>query len=180
MQGRKRVQYSNPTTIRQPLAGIAAVAAVVLWGTLDAGAAGISAVTKGMHVPPLPANTVDIGSYLVNPEASVEYTVAEMMEGERKSWWLKKRVPGRVHEGKPVFEIVDVMAAPELPKGHYFMRGECRQGGKLLPDVIVAVRFEEGKKELKAVSGAWRVDVAGERINTFPVDGIVCPGEGGA
>jgi hypothetical protein len=175
MHGRTINHDTTLKTTRQTGIGLVMVAVML---HLSAGAAESSEAKQGIRVPPLPANHVELGSFLVNPEAPVEYVIADVMNGDQKIWWMKKRVPGVAHEGKPVFEIVAVMVAPEIPQGHYLLRGECRRGGKALTDVIAAVRFEPGKQELAAVS-AWQADIAHEAIRSYPPAGIVCPGEGG-
>jgi hypothetical protein len=174
MHGRTIDSDTSPRTTRKPGIGLFVVAFML---HLSAGTAESAEVKPGTRVPPLPANHVELGSFLINPEAPVEYVLADVMNGEKKIWWMKKRVPGVAHEGKPVFEIVAAMAAPGIPQGHYLLYGECRQGGKALTDVIAAVRFESGKKELAAVS-AWQADVAHESIRPYPSADIVCPGEG--
>jgi hypothetical protein len=131
----------------------------------------------GIQVPPLPPDHVDMGSFLVNPEAPVEYTLVDVWRGERKMWWLKKRVPSGKEQAGPSFKVVAVMAVPEIPQGYYFVKGDCKKNGKSAPEIIAAAKYEKEKKEFTQIHGTWYVDIAKETIAPYPVTGITCLNE---
>lgn len=131
---------------------------------------------KGLRVPPLPANLKNMDGYLVNPDAPVEHAVSEVWSEKNKMWWLE-RLLGRDEKGSPNFEVVAVMAVPDIPKDYFFVKGYCKKNGVMIPEIIAAAKYDENKEELTEIYSAWYVDTVTETFRPYPRKGITCLNE---
>lgn len=131
---------------------------------------------RGLRVPPMPAGYEEVGGYLVNVDAPVEYAVVEIHAGGRKMWWLKKML-ARDKQGVPHWEVVDAMPVPAIPRGYHFVLGACEKDGESNPEIIAAAKSED-REMLNTIHGAWIANLRSQRLEPYPTRGVVCVNEG--
>jgi hypothetical protein len=134
----------------------------------------------GLRMPPGPAGVRTLGGYVVEPQKSMDYTVAHQRDAAGDMLWLE-RVTGHDAQGRPSLEVLAVQRLPPLAQGDTVILGpQCAVGdasGGGDDNTVAVVAYEEAAI-LTKVRHAWRVDVEGRRFVPLPPDGVQCMNEG--
>ena len=134
----------------------------------------------GLQYPPVPDGITIEGGWVIEQKGSnalSDYSIGSVVEGDKTSLWLERLI-GQDPQGKPSFQVVDVLPLPPIDNQKEDILGgspyQCRiNEGEYDPTLIVIAQLEDGNTEfLTQVRQAWRVDLASEQFNEINLQGL--------
>lgn len=134
----------------------------------------------GRIVPPYPDGLASsIGACVgegPSPDDLCATSIATLEDADgRQLFLIGTRAAGHV-DGKPLWMITDVIAAPRLAAGESLAIAACERGGE--PDAaVVAVVDTQGAAEMYETV-RWAVRLEQGRFTTLPTSGLRCHNEG--
>ncbi len=134
----------------------------------------------GMTVPPFPQGCTSIAGTVVgneNADIGYAYGVSHLACGNENIAVLKRTI--RRENGHAISVVIDQIALPAgRPIGDYVIPGVCESplhpGDHNLIAVGRWVVQPEYFNRLENIAGAWRVDLAKERIVPISTTGLSC------
>ena len=132
----------------------------------------------GIKHPPMPTEIMETGGWSVHKEiVNRTHSITSASVNGQELLFLD-RIIGRDSQGKPSFQVVDVLPLPPIDNQKEDILGgspyQCRiNEGEYDPTLIVIARLEDGNTEfLTQVRQAWRVDLESERFNEINLRGL--------
>lgn len=131
----------------------------------------------GIKHPPMPEGIQETGGWSVHQEISNRTHSITSVSVDEKEFLFLDRISGRDSQGKPFFQVVDVLPLPPIETEKEDVLGGspylCHINGEYDPTLIVIAQLEDSNTEfLTNIRKAWRVDLEAEKFKEIDTEGV--------
>jgi hypothetical protein len=131
----------------------------------------------GLTHPPLKDSLKMKGGTMIgDPFKSTVYSVALMSNEGSQMLWLESSSSRNI-KGEVIWEVLDVMAAPNYGKDETMVIGLCKIDDRPDPEVLAVVKYEQDKEHFNKIIKAWRANRAKGKFESITIKGISCSNE---
>ncbi len=130
----------------------------------------------GQTYPPVPPPLKEVGGFMIEPLGQPEYGSFEVVDQGVHLVWLM-RLLTRDAEGRPLWQIEDVLPLPRVDQGEVVLYTLCGQSGQYNPEIVAIAKDEENKEFLTTVRRAWQGNRSTGKFHEIATAGIACDKE---
>jgi len=135
----------------------------------------------GLRYRDLPRGLESLGGWIIGDAVEgKEYAISYLKQGRKQMLWLEILL-SRDSEGKPSFEVIDVLDLPQIKSPDQLSggAGQCKLNQVTDPEIIAIAKYQDAEFWTE-ISRAWRANRQSHQFERISPQNIVCynPGWG--